>query len=68
MNHVDNDSGIRPLEWARHWIQMSAGPLAKEQEVLELISCNLAALGSVRKKPYLKRMLAPVPSLVYRSM
>lgn len=67
-NHVDNDSGMRPLEWARHWIQVSAEPLAKEQEVLDFITCNLAALGSVKSKPFLKRVLAPVSSLVYRSM
>ena len=66
-NHVDNDSGMRPLEWARHWIQVSAEPLAERNKIESEVSLNLDALGVCGKKTLLQGWLSPVSSLVYRS-
>jgi hypothetical protein len=65
-HHDDNDSGARPLESIRTWIQVSSEAEVDEEDLRRTFGCEFGAMGPRQRKSWGSRKMAPVCSLLYQ--
>jgi hypothetical protein len=65
-NHKDNDSGMRRLEAARHWIQVSAEPDIMLDEFKENFDLDPTSIGYLSRKSIVQRRVARLSLLIYQ--